>query len=237
MHLTHPQCRRPGHWPLADSQWAPESPTSVLCEPVPGRRARDTQDTLRTPRTPREPRVNPLGAHAQEEIREHPGRPESPGSALCEPVPRRRAGNTQDTQRAPGQPSASPCPGGEPGTSRTPRDPGSALCKAMPRRRAGNIQDTQRAPGQPSVSPCPGGEPGTPRTPGTQVTWPNHSSLWTTSLWLLTANDSDVSCGMKQMKPFLRQESSRHMLDMIFTCDSAKRSVETEDSKVSKVKR
>ena len=100
-----------------------------------------------------------------------------------------------------------------------------------------NTQDTQRAPGQPSVSPCPGGEPGTPRTPGTQVTWPNHSSLWTTSLWLLTANESDVSCGMKQMKPFLRQESSRHMLDMIFTCDSAKRSVETEDSKVSKVKR
>ena len=97
--------------------------------------------------------------------------------------------------------------------------------------RAGNTQDTQRAPGQPSASPCPGGQPG---TPGTQVTWPNHSS--STSLWLLTANESDVSCGMKQMKPFLMQESSRHILDMIFTCDIAKCSVEIEDSKVSKVK-
>ena len=165
-HLTHPQCRQPGQWPLADSQWAPESPGSAPCKSVPRRRAG-------IPRTPRE----------------HPGHPESLGSALCEPVPRRTARNTQDTWRAPSQPSA---------------------------------------------NPCLGGQPGTPRTPGTQVTWPNHSS--STSLWLLTANESDVSCGMKQMKPFLMQESSRHILDMIFMCDIAKCSAEIEDSKVSKVK-
>lgn len=167
---------------------------------------------------PREPRVSPLRIRAQEESR-----------------------NTQDTQRTPRtprEPRVSPLRARAQEDSREhpghPESPKSALCDSMPRTRARNTQDTQRPPGQPSANPCLGGQPGTPRTPGTQVTWPNHSS--STSLWLLTANESDVSCGMKQMKPFLMQESSRHILDMIFTCDIAKCSAEIEDSKVSKVK-
>lgn len=122
MHLTHPQCRQPGQWPLTDSQWAPESPGSAPCESVPRRRAG-------IPRTPRE----------------HPGHPESLGSALCEPVPRRTAGNTQDTRRAPSQPSVIPCPGREPGTPRIPRDP-----QVSPLRTHA-WEDSREHPGRPAL--------------------------------------------------------------------------------------